>query len=337
MHAHSNVFQRLPAIGGRTTDNSFAPLVSAWPTMQRGWSKPMRTKGFTLIELLVVISIIAVLIALLLPALAMARAQAESVGCLSNEQQLAIAINEFAQVHEGFIIKDWYNGLWPNGVEDGPFYGSSQVWDGMESSATVNWSWDQYLSRKYLDGNIGIFRDPADSTNNVRWWSSITQYQKAVYQPANIPGSYRLNFSNQPGNPGNAEPYPFANAYNVSQIPTPSKSILICDGDYAGPYWQYEGGVTVLNGPDTQWGVTPTYPNVVGTTTFVPGNVAATRHLGKSNFAFLDGHAETLSWVQTWQPIGSEESVGGYKVYEYPTMWRQIFRPGYFPNYPGTP
>ncbi len=52
-------------------------------------------KGFTLIELLVVVAIIAILMAILLPALKAARDKARSVKCMTNTRNLAQALHQY--------------------------------------------------------------------------------------------------------------------------------------------------------------------------------------------------------------------------------------------------
>src|SRR5580658_6935522 len=59
--------------------------------------------GFTLIELLVVIAIIAILAALLLPALARAKAQSQTAKCQSNEKQIAACYIMYADDNSGLL------------------------------------------------------------------------------------------------------------------------------------------------------------------------------------------------------------------------------------------
>jgi len=77
-------------------------MLPAYGRTPVGRAAPWRC-GFTLIELLVVIAIIAVLAALLVPALRKARERAAVVRCMSNERQMAIATISYTVDHDGFF------------------------------------------------------------------------------------------------------------------------------------------------------------------------------------------------------------------------------------------
>lgn len=64
---------------------------------------PPRSRAFTLVELLVVIGIIALLVGILMPALAGARAQSRAVACLSNVRQISVAAQMYAQENRMYV------------------------------------------------------------------------------------------------------------------------------------------------------------------------------------------------------------------------------------------
>ncbi len=214
-------------------------------------------EGFTLIELLVVIAIIAILAAMLLPALSGVKEKANQIRCLSNHKQLVLAWSVYKDDNSGHLVVDdpWGGTNYPSWV-----YGNMLLAQNATNAALVR------TGLLYpLTPNLGVYHCPSDTSPSLRSYSMQPQLGLCQNgQPYNAQAAY--------GFPG----YPTMYTENQMRIPVPTATIVFVD----------ESTATLNDG----W----FFISAMGDTWY---DIPANRHSRGGNFSFADGHAEHWRWM----------------------------------------
>jgi len=243
-------------------------------------------KAFTLIELLVVVAIIAMLMAVLVPALKRVKQQATGAICLANVKGMAPAWHTYAMDNDERLLNgdSPMSGRWKAGESYFVLFPQDNQGNARETRADVTRQYELNGIRKgglfpYVD-TVDVYHCPGDKSRqlyarvlsdypNASWWNSysIPGLMNGEH-PKDAPGfKYLVKKMNEIANPG-------------------GKAVFMENSDYRG--WVI--GSWLMTDP-----ITPQWSDAV-----------AIWHKDRSTFGFADGHAEMHNWVDNSTIINAQ-------------------------------
>jgi len=260
--------------------------------------------GFTLIELLVVVAIIAILAAMLLPALSKAKFKAQGIQCMSNHRQLCLAWRLYAEDNHEMLVYASDDGSQstnnPHNLRAWTFthmdYTTSQY------NYDPNWDITQRVLWQY-GKNVGIYKCPADHSK-VKGVVGIMHDRVRTMSRNLYWGGFAPLTDNGPGDePGNDGAIPFAKGYCIYNkitdlnggmpSPRPAKTWVFLD--------QREDRINWGNYMTDMTGFNPNAPASYEFDQDMPGFY----HHFAAGFSFADGHSEIHRWkdARTTPPL----------------------------------